>query len=525
LKAVFRVDASLEIGTGHVIRCLTLAQVLKDNGASIDFICRQHEGNLIDKIRSRGFNVYELELLEESELDNKLSHSRWLGVTQQQDADECIDILKTKETDWLIVDNYALDEDWHYRLQNCYEKLIVIDDLSDRKHRCDILLNQAFGIQQSDYAALVPTNCLSLLGSQYALLRPEFVEWRAYSLERRSNSKFQQLLINMGGVDVDDITGKVLKELMTCALPSNINIVIVMGRSAPHLEDVLIAADTLPYMTEIKVDVNNMAEIMANSDIAIGASGSTTWERCCLGLPTIQIAIAKNQILSAKMLAQHNAVKLVTEFKEIRHLLENSAEWIEDAGVKASQICDGKGAYKVFNRMSDYKITLDNFGEFELCNYINLNMDDKIFTLNMRNHSKIKKWMYNQKSISIKEHVEFIENLENEVDRRYFIVKQQNNIIGSINFTKIKLHNSVEFGIYTNPFMQLRAAGTLLEAVASQYAFIELSVKKIISEVFSDNERAINFFKKRGFKLVNTRQIIHQNILYMEKEKILENIK
>ena len=523
MKVVFRVDASLKMGVGHVMRCLTLAKALKENSINVEFICRQHEGNLIDKIRSKGFNVYELELSEESELDKKLSHSRWLGVTQQQDADDCIDILKTKEIDWLIVDHYALDEDWHCKLKPCYEKLMVIDDLSDRKHRCDILLNQASGIQQSDYAALVPTNCLSLLGSQYALLRPEFVKWRAYSLERRSNSKFKQLLINMGGVDVDDSTGQVIKELQTCALQSNINIVIVMGGTAPHLEDVRIAADALPYKTEIKVDVNNMAEIMANSDIAIGASGSTTWERCCLGLPTIQIAIAKNQILSAKMLAHHNAVKLVTEFQEICHLLENSAEWIEDAGVKASQICDGKGAYKVFNRMSDYKITLDNFGEFELCNYINLNMDDKIFTLNMRNHPKVRKWSYNQKSISKKDHVAFIENLEKETDRRYFLVKHKNNIIGSFSFKKINFHHSAEFSLHTNLFNQLIGAGTLVEAAASHYAFIELGVKKIISEVFSDNERSINFLIKRGFKLVNRRKINHQNICDFEKDKLLEN--
>ena len=524
MKVVFRVDASLEIGTGHVMRCLTLAQVLKDNGASVDFICRQHEGNLIDKIRSREFDVYELELLEESEVDTKLSHSRWLGVTQKQDADDCINILKLKETDWLILDNYALDEDWHCKLKPYYEKLIVIDDLLDRKHRCDILLNHTFGCQQNDYAAFVPNNCKLLLGSQYALLRPEFVKWRVYSLERRSKPDFKQLFINMGGVDIDDITGQVVKELQTCALPSNINIVIVMGGFTPHLEDVRIAADALPYKTEIKVDVDNMAEIMANADIAIGASGSTTWERCCLGLPTIQIAIAKNQILSAKMLAHHNAVKLVTEIKEVGHLLENSAEWMENIGVTASQICDGKGAYKVFNRMSDYKITLDNFGDFELCNYINLNMDDKILALNMRNHPRIRKWSYNQKSISKKDHVEFIENLENETDRRYFLIKQQNNIIGSFNFRKINFHNSAEFGIYTNPFIQSRGAGSLLEAVASQYAFIELGVKKIISEVLSDNERAINFFKKHRFELVNTRKINHQNICDFEKDKILEKV-
>ena len=206
MNIIFRVDASLKMGTGHVMRCLTLAQVLKENSANVEFICRKHEGNLIDKIHSSGFNVHELEMLEEIEVGNKLAHSHWLGATQKQDADDCIGILKAEKSDWLIVDHYALDEQWQKRLKPYYEKLIVIDDLADRKHWCNILLDQTFGRQQEDYSALTPEGCELLLGSQYALLRPEFSKWRAYSLERRSKPKFKQLLINMGGVDVHNVT-------------------------------------------------------------------------------------------------------------------------------------------------------------------------------------------------------------------------------------------------------------------------------------------------------------------------------
>ena len=148
MKVIFRVDASLQIGTGHVMRCLTLARVLKENGADVKFICRKHEGNLIDKIHSSGFNVNELEVLERIEVNDKLAHSYWLGATQQQDSDDCIEILKAEKIDWLIVDHYALDELWQKRLKPYYKKLMVIDDLADRKHRCDILLDQTFGRQQ-----------------------------------------------------------------------------------------------------------------------------------------------------------------------------------------------------------------------------------------------------------------------------------------------------------------------------------------------------------------------------------------
>jgi UDP-4-amino-4,6-dideoxy-N-acetyl-beta-L-altrosamine N-acetyltransferase len=191
-----------------------------------------------------------------------------------------------------------------------------------------------------------------------------------------------------------------------------------------------------------------------------------------------------------------------------------------NVGNAALEICDGMGSCKVFNKMTDRKITLEKFGEVELCNYINLNENDKLQALNMRNHLQVKKWMYNQGGISKEDHFGFIKNLENDMEGRYFLVKQKNNIIGSINFSKINFENSVELGIYTNPFLQIKGAGRLLESAASQYAFIELGVKKIKLEVYSDNERAVNFYKKCDFSLINTKKVNHQDVMCMEKMKI-----
>ena len=353
MRVVFRVDASLQMGTGHVMRCLTLAEVFKVNGANVEFISRKHEGNLIDKIRSSGFNVFELGLMAEKEIDDKLFHSHWLETTQQQDARDCADVLQETKVDWLVVDHYGIDEDWQKGLRMYYDKLMIIDDLADRKHNCDILLDQSFGRQQEDYRLLVPKSCELLLGSQYALLRPEFAEWRQYSIERRKNPVFKELLINMGGADTDNFTEQVLKELKECDLPSDIKITVVMGETAPHLESVRNSVDTLPYKTEVKVDIDNMAEIMANADIAIGAAGSTTWERCCLGLPTIQVIIAKNQEFSAKVLSNHNVVKLLTEIKEVANLLNTPTDWMSGVSTSAAQICDGMGVYKVLSKFED----------------------------------------------------------------------------------------------------------------------------------------------------------------------------
>jgi UDP-4-amino-4,6-dideoxy-N-acetyl-beta-L-altrosamine N-acetyltransferase len=174
--------------------------------------------------------------------------------------------------------------------------------------------------------------------------------------------------------------------------------------------------------------------------------------------------------------------------------------------------------------MGDYAIILEKFGEVELYNYVNLSEDDKTLVLNMRNHPEIKKWMYNQTNIVKKEHIKFIKFLESSVDRRYFLVKHKSKIIGSINFSEINLHDSAEFGIYTNPFLQFQGAGSLLESAASEYAFSELNLKKIKLEVFSDNKKAINFYNKCGYEFINVKKFNNQNTMCMEKMRSIEGL-
>jgi len=297
-KIVFRCDASIQIGSGHVMRCLTLADELVGQGTQCFFICRQHDGNLIEVLRQRGYQVYVLPLESNSanaSQDNQLTHADWLATTQHRDAELSISIVKVIQPDWLIVDHYALDESWEKRLHPYCKKLMVIDDLADRKHDCDVLLDQNFGRDPQDYAAYVNEDCELLCGSNYALLRPEFAEWRSYSLERRQHNKLASILINLGGVDKDNITTKILKELQTKSLPDHCSMNIVMGSTSPWIEAVKQQAAIMQWRTVVKVGVDNMAELMANSDLAIGAAGSTSWERCCLGLPTIMLVLADNQ--------------------------------------------------------------------------------------------------------------------------------------------------------------------------------------------------------------------------------------
>jgi len=517
MKAFFRVDASLEMGTGHVMRCLTLAQMLRDNGIDNEFICRKLEGNLILKIRKKGFKVHELDSIHENNNKDELEHSHWLKTTQQIDAQDCIKIIGRKDIDWLIVDHYALDACWELALKPYTKKIMVIDDLADRAHDCNILLDQNLGRTCHNYEALVPQKCRLLLGTKYALLRPEFSYYREHSLQRREKYDLKNILINLGGVDLENNTAIILDHIKKSSLPNNININIVMGAHSPHIESVRNISSQLSQQVNIYIDTKNFAELMTAADLAIGASGSTTWERCCLGLPTVQIGVARNQDFIGEALAKISAIKLVYKLEEMIPILEDSLNWAEEAACQASKICDGKGALRTFNHLRSNEFFCKN--EIEFHNYIDLDLDDRATVLEMRNHEDIRKWMYNPNIISEKEHGSFMDSLEEDPRRSYFLVKQYQQIIGAVNFSHTPNSESVDLGIFSNPLVNIKGKGMLLESAASEYAFNVLRAKKIKLEVLESNSRAISFYQRQGFTLVNSKKIKNKNIISMEKVK------
>lgn len=355
---VFRADASLQMGTGHVMRCLTLADALTAKGAECQFICRAHTGNLIGFIRGKGYVVHELPTVPEADAAalhpsasiNGLAHSHWLGATQTQDAKACASVLAAQRPDWLIVDHYALDARWERALAPHYRKLMVMDDLADRPHACDLLLDQTFGREAYDYQHLVPGACHLLCGSAYALLRPEFAALRSYSLQRRAQPALRELLITMGGVDKDNATGQVLQALRLCPLPADCRITVVMGATAPWLEDVRANAADMPWPTCVLVGVSNMAQLMADSDLAVGAAGATSWERCCLGLPTAMVVLANNQRHAARLLEQAQAVRMLDlaanfqdDLIELVSCINYDNNYLRQLCECSSGVSDGKG--------------------------------------------------------------------------------------------------------------------------------------------------------------------------------------
>tara|TARA_R110001583_G_scaffold127562_1_gene279208 strand:+ start:12341 stop:13450 length:1110 start_codon:yes stop_codon:yes gene_type:complete len=356
LNVVFRADASIEIGSGHVMRCLTLADQLQRAGAECQFICRGHSGNLMEYIRSKGYKVHSLPVVRATtplENNESTTHAHWLGSTWQEDAAQCAAVLIGLTPDWLIVDHYALDLAWETSLRAHCKHLGAIDDLADRRHIAELLIDQSLDRSAAEYHGLVPDSCTLLTGSHYALLRPEFSQWRQASLKRRTNPSVENVLVNLGGVDKDNITGRVITGLEGSSLDNSCQITVVMGGTAPHLKTVTRQALTSRFDIDVKVGVSNMAELMANADLAIGAAGSTTWERCCLGLPSIMIVLADNQRFIALRLQERQIAKIVNSVSDdfestlAAHIDTLDTDMLRSMSEISRTVTDGSGVASV----------------------------------------------------------------------------------------------------------------------------------------------------------------------------------
>lgn len=341
------------------MRCLTLADASRKAGMDTVFVSRAHAGHVLATIRARGHDVVTLtDNTEQSYCDypDPPAHATWLGADWREDAAATRQVLEDSGASWLVVDHYALDISWQAEALPAGVSLLVIDDLADRPHRADVLLDQNLGRKAEDYAGLVPPNCALCIGPAYALLRPEFAHLRPRALARREAlSRPETLLVSLGGIDRDNVTCCVLNALAQTPTALGLRIAVVMGDSAPHLEAVRARAATMPIPIDVVAGVQDMAQRMMMADLCIGAVGSTAWERCAMGLPTLQMVLADNQIGAAQAMAEQG-VSLALPFPKapdfvaalaagLEHLSEASA-YRAIAGAAAA-LTDGSGAVRL----------------------------------------------------------------------------------------------------------------------------------------------------------------------------------
>ena len=343
-QVAIRADASPVLGSGHVVRCLSLADALRQRGARPHFICSGGPGHLGARIHSQG---YGLTLLD-------------AGLSPAQDAGHTHAALHAigpgRACDLLLVDHYGLDAAWEQALRPACQRLAAIDDLADRAHAVDLLLDQNLGRQVSDYAALLPAQAQRLIGPHFALLRPEFAAARAASLARRPPAGWRHLLISLGGADPQQATVHALRALASCPLPADATLTVVLGALADTRHQVQALLSTLPWPSQLLVDVADMAGLLAAADLAIGAAGGSAWERCCLGLPSLLLVLADNQRPGAQALVAAGAALALGGVADLRTSLPTAlralqgpagAGQLQAMSLAAAAITDGHGAARV----------------------------------------------------------------------------------------------------------------------------------------------------------------------------------
>ena len=350
ISVCIRTDSSNMIGTGHVMRCLTLADMLiKDNVKNkITFISRDLPGNLSELIKSKGFGV---KLLEFSQ-DNKRQYSKtlpnddynkWLGVSLEDDAKETLEnILEfDEEIDLLIMDHYALDIRWEKLLRPKVEKIMVIDDLANREHDCDIILDHNFYLDlETRYDKLVPESCKKLLGPKHALINPKLKYVKANRARAgKSNAvdKIENILVFLGGADSKNFTDKALGKALSSKQLKGCLFNVVLGKSNPHkleLKQKYAKYDNIVF----HVQPSYYYELLEKADLAIGAGGVSQLERSYIELPSITYAVAENQNKSLNYLYQMGIsvnYKILQE-KSIKHYFSiNDATTINLINIRA----------------------------------------------------------------------------------------------------------------------------------------------------------------------------------------------
>ncbi|NQY86538.1 MAG: UDP-2,4-diacetamido-2,4,6-trideoxy-beta-L-altropyranose hydrolase [Colwellia sp.] len=362
---VIRADAGLNIGIGHIMRCMALAEWALDYDLTAVLITRELPKGLQKNIRLLNTEIRLLPNNNECNSLGDYTHSSWLSTSERTDAEQTADIILRElrerrcSPSFIIVDHYALAAPWEIKI-NKFAPILCIDDLNDRPHHCKWLLDQTFNKSNKSYYGLINASCKLYIGTDYALLRKEFQRHK-HADERTfpSLDANWNVLITLGGVDKFNVTALMLSLLSQTKMFHRLNITAVVGSTNPNLTELKLICEKAPERLRLSVDANNMSELMANSDLCIGAAGSTSWERCAMHLPTLMVVIADNQLSIAENLAKGELCFNMgrAETLSLQDIENNLSNIMSQPDVyrtminNSHSVCDGLGCRRILNTL------------------------------------------------------------------------------------------------------------------------------------------------------------------------------
>jgi UDP-2,4-diacetamido-2,4,6-trideoxy-beta-L-altropyranose hydrolase len=337
------------------MRCLTLAAGLQANGAQVSFICRDLHGNYVDWLRERGHRVHLLPAPAYEISRSANEYLSWLGVPMEREIMECKEVInRGPAPHWIVVDHYALDQHWESEVLPQQSSLLVIDDLADRSHACQILLDQNYHPDANTRYADLAGEASLLLGPHYALLRPAFAANRRLVSQRSGDVR--KLLVFLGGGDSANVTATVLKALAAFRSRA-LEVDVIVGQANPHLDEIATLCENIG--AKLLRQVDDMAERMARADLAIGANGVATWERAAVGLPALTVSVADNQRAIARHADQLGILRWLGDAESVSE--ENwrqALDWafsnpsaLQAQSANGMRLVDGNGADRVVEKI------------------------------------------------------------------------------------------------------------------------------------------------------------------------------
>lgn len=518
MKLAFRVDASAVIGTGHFMRCFALASYLKSKGETIIFLSRFLDPKLRALLQSNGIEFYELEK-SHSKYISADDYDSWLGVSWQDDIEEVGENLEKESVDWLIVDHYAIDQKWEREARRYAKKIFVIDDLSNRPHDCDLLLDQNLcgeSLKRVRYEAWVPPSCHCLIGPTYALLRSEFLE-SSRAKRRASQRGISRLFISFGGADVLNQTEKVLKALETTDFRTD----VVIGTLNPHREQLERFCSKRKNMT-CYVGVERMAELMDQADLAIGSAGTTVWEQCALGLPSLIIPVAKNQLRNAELLEKngasihfgwHEEVTPEKIYKEVFRL-NREPQRLSEMSKAGRKLVDGRGVSRLSKILAE-ALRAPQAPEgfrFELINHRHT-----LSILKWRNEVSLRQNFLDQRTLTEEGQRFFLDDyfLKDRLD--FVLIDERRNWpIGVFNLKNIQTKPEIGQLIGESEYRG-RGLGKEATRLVVQFALKTLGLKSVCARVKEKNLTNIELLKKLNFEIAKQETLQYENYLLFEK--------
>ena len=513
MNVVIRADASTRMGTGHVMRCATLAHSLEDRGATPRFICRDHPGSLIAWLGDK-WDVRVLPPPPDSPSVTGDDYAAWLGVAESADAEETIAALSGDRPDWLVVDHYSLGLAWETQLRPHAGRIFAIDDLEGRRHDCDALLDQNFPAPGSAARRILSIGCQPLIGPRFALMAPAYARQRAAG--RRRDGRVRRVLVYFGGADPANMTAEALTALAAPEF-SHLMIDLVIGTNHAHRRTLEAQAAGQANVT-VHGTRPHLADLMDRADLAIAAGGTTTWERLCLGLPSLVVTIAGNQrpandaLASAGLIVhagEGGAVRAPAIRASLKSLLEDR-DCLLTLAARGQALVDGQGAGRVADvllggpGLMRARLTLhaadsrpEGFEGFEFA-WIDRVAAGAVLAL--RNAAHVRVQMRSQDPISPADHARFLATYP-QADRYDFVLIDTSSGRPAGTFYVTGLTSTPALGKYIGSPEYLgrglarKAAARLLEFCRSQGG-----LKRITAVTRRDNARNIALNTRLGFE-------------------------